>query len=106
GGAEARNRPARSAAPRPERRRPGRVDAGCQRAFEPGRNLCKTLRMPWDGWWATIRTMTFRFELLGTDGAARRGRLHTSHGGVETPVFMAVGTQATVKGMTPAQLDE
>ena len=39
--------------------------------------------------------MTFRFELLGTDGAARRGRLHTSHGGVETPVFMAVGTQAT-----------
>jgi queuine tRNA-ribosyltransferase len=50
--------------------------------------------------------MTFRFELLGTDGAARRGRLHTSHGTVETPVFMAVGTQASVKGMTPVQLDE
>jgi queuine tRNA-ribosyltransferase len=50
--------------------------------------------------------MTFRFELLGTDGAARRGRLHTPHGIAETPVFMAVGTQASVKGMTPAQLDE
>src|ERR1700712_4083381 len=49
--------------------------------------------------------MTFRFELLHSDGAARRGRLHTAHGAVETPVFMAVGTQATVKGLTPEQLD-
>jgi queuine tRNA-ribosyltransferase len=46
------------------------------------------------------------FELLHTDGAARRGRLHTAHGTVETPAFMAVGTQASVKGLTPAQLDE
>jgi queuine tRNA-ribosyltransferase len=47
----------------------------------------------------------FGFELLHTDGLARRGRLHTAHGSVETPVFMAVGTQASVKGLTPAQLD-
>ena len=50
--------------------------------------------------------MTFRFELLETDGKARRGRMHTTHGSVETPVFMAVGTQATVKGLTPQQLDD
>jgi queuine tRNA-ribosyltransferase len=50
--------------------------------------------------------MTFRFELKQTDGKARLGRLHTAHGSVETPVFMAVGTQASVKGLTPAQLDE
>jgi queuine tRNA-ribosyltransferase len=46
----------------------------------------------------------FRFELLQTDGAARRGRLHTAHGSVETPVFMPVGTQGTVKGLTPEQV--
>ncbi len=37
---------------------------------------------------------------------ARRGRLETPHGAVETPVFMPVGTQATVKAMTPAELEE
>ena len=46
----------------------------------------------------------FRFELLATDGAARRGRLHTAHGTVETPAFMPVGTQATVKATTPGVL--
>src|SRR5438445_4748251 len=46
------------------------------------------------------------FELLSTDGHARYGRLTTPHGVVETPMFMPVGTQATVKGLTPAQLDE
>ncbi|MBI4184135.1 MAG: tRNA guanosine(34) transglycosylase Tgt [Proteobacteria bacterium] len=40
------------------------------------------------------------FALLGTAGAARRGRLHTAHGTVETPAFMPVGTAATVKAMT------
>ena len=40
----------------------------------------------------------FSYDLLGTDGAARRGRLHTAWGDVETPVFMPVGTAATVKG--------
>ena len=48
--------------------------------------------------------MTIRFQVLQTDGAARLGRLETSHGTVETPVFMPVGTQATVKGLTPDQL--
>jgi len=45
-----------------------------------------------------------RFELLATDGATRRGRLSTAHGVIETPVFMPVGTQATVKGLTPEDL--
>ena len=42
----------------------------------------------------------FSFSLKTTDGAARRGRLTTAWGEVETPVFMPVGTAATVKGMT------
>jgi queuine tRNA-ribosyltransferase len=46
----------------------------------------------------------FCFELFAEDGAARRGRLHTAHGTVETPAFMPVGTAATVKAMTPAML--
>jgi len=44
------------------------------------------------------------FELIATDGAARRGRLTLAHGTVETPAFMPVGTVATVKGLTPADL--
>jgi queuine tRNA-ribosyltransferase len=48
--------------------------------------------------------MSIRFDLLHTDSQARRGRLHTSHGVVETPIFMPVGTQATVKGLTPDQV--
>jgi queuine tRNA-ribosyltransferase len=44
--------------------------------------------------------MTIAFELLGQDGAARRGRLLTAHGTIETPAFMPVGTAATVKAMT------
>src|SRR5437016_5825960 len=50
--------------------------------------------------------MSITFDLLTTDGTARRGRLTTTHGIVETPIFMPVGTQATVKGLTPAQLEE
>ncbi|RJO65869.1 MAG: tRNA guanosine(34) transglycosylase Tgt [Myxococcales bacterium] len=48
------------------------------------------------------------FELLHQDSrtAARRGRLRLTHGAVETPAFMAVGTQGTVKALTPAQLEE
>ncbi|HEX7200157.1 MAG TPA: tRNA guanosine(34) transglycosylase Tgt, partial [Dongiaceae bacterium] len=41
------------------------------------------------------------FELLARDGSARRGRLHTAHGTVETPAFMPVGTAGTVKAMLP-----
>ena len=43
----------------------------------------------------------FGFELLATDGAARRGRVSTAHGTIETPAFMPVGTAGTVKAMTP-----
>ncbi len=46
------------------------------------------------------------YELLATDGAARRGRLTLAHGVVETPVFMPVGTYGTVKAMTPRDLNE
>lgn len=46
-----------------------------------------------------------QFDFLGQDGAARRGRLHLSHGVVETPVFMPVGTYGTVKAMTPQELE-
>src|SRR4051794_14013895 len=49
---------------------------------------------------------SFHFQLLQTDGRARLGRLETAHGAVETPVFMPVGTQATVKGLTPQQVEE
>jgi queuine/archaeosine tRNA-ribosyltransferase len=45
-----------------------------------------------------------KFELLGTDGAARLGRITTAHGAVDTPAFMAVGTYGTVKAMSPAEL--
>ncbi len=44
--------------------------------------------------------MTLAYALLGSDGAARAGVLHTAHGTVETPVFMPVGTAGTVKAMT------
>jgi len=46
-------------------------------------------------------TAPFAFALLKTDGAARRGEIVTPHGRVQTPAFMPVGTQATVKGLTP-----
>jgi queuine tRNA-ribosyltransferase len=45
-----------------------------------------------------------RFELLATDGVARRGRLTTAHGVVETPAFMPVGTRAAVKSLSPEDL--
>jgi queuine tRNA-ribosyltransferase len=44
------------------------------------------------------------FEVLATDGAARRGRLRTPHGAVETPVFMPVGTRGSVKSLSPDDL--
>jgi queuine tRNA-ribosyltransferase len=50
--------------------------------------------------------MAVRFELLHVDKGtgARRGRLHTSHGTIETPVFMPVGTQGSVKAIAPDDL--
>jgi queuine tRNA-ribosyltransferase len=44
------------------------------------------------------------FTLLSTDGAARRGQLATPHGVIQTPAFMPVGTQGTVKAVSPAEL--
>jgi len=45
--------------------------------------------------------MSIGFEVFARDGSARAGRITTAHGVVETPVFMPVGTAATVKAMTP-----
>jgi len=52
--------------------------------------------------------MSAHFQLLKTDTAtaARRGRLQTLHGVIETPIFMPVGTQGTVKAVTPVHLRE
>ena len=50
----------------------------------------------------------FDFELLKKDPgtAARRGRLQTPHGTIETPIFMPVGTHGALKAMTPAQVED
>lgn len=47
-----------------------------------------------------------KFELLAKDGLARRGRISLQRGVIETPVFMPVGTAATVKGVRPQTVDE
>ncbi len=68
--------------------------AGSAGAADPGGGLGGGHRGP------------LRWELLATDGAARRGRLTTPHGLVETPVFMPVGTLGAVKSLSPAELTE
>ena len=45
-----------------------------------------------------------QFDLLKTDGKARRGRLDFERGSVQTPAFMPVGTYGTVKAMTPEEI--
>ncbi|SKC70177.1 tRNA guanosine(34) transglycosylase Tgt [Maledivibacter halophilus] len=52
--------------------------------------------------------MAIRYELIKEckQSGARLGKLHTPHGVIETPIFMPVGTQATVKSMTPEELKE
>ena len=47
-----------------------------------------------------------KYQLLKTDGKARRGRLTLNHGTVETPIFMPVGTYGSVKAMSPLELGE
>jgi queuine tRNA-ribosyltransferase len=47
-----------------------------------------------------------KFELLATDGQARRARMTLNHGVVQTPMFMPVGTYGTVKAMMPHELEE
>lgn len=54
----------------------------------------------------TKKNNNFHFEIIAEQGAARAGIFHTPHGVIETPVFAPVGTQATVKALTPAQLEE
>ncbi len=51
-------------------------------------------------------TSRFSFQVLKTEGRARWGKLTTPHGEIETPVFMPVGTSATVKSLTQEQLEE
>ena len=46
--------------------------------------------------------MALKFNLIATDGNARRGSVETAHGTFQTPAFMAVGTAATVKALTMA----
>jgi len=53
-----------------------------------------------------VRDFGLGYELLASDGAARRGRLTTAHGVVNTPAFMTVGTAGTVKGLTVEQVKQ
>lgn len=55
-----------------------------------------------------IMKQAITYELLHTDknSGARRGVIHTPHGDIQTPIFMPVGTQATVKGVNPRELKE
>ena len=64
--------------------------------------------LPWTDAAAKVDFMNGHFELRGSDRetGARLGCLRTRHGEVETPIFMPVGTQGTVKGLLPSQLEE
>src|SRR3712207_1368776 len=53
-----------------------------------------------------MKKLPVTYILESKDGKARTGRIQTPHGEIETPVFMPVGTQATVKAMTKEELDE
>ena len=53
-----------------------------------------------------MQTLPFEIQAVCPETGARAGLLHTAHGTIETPVFMPVGTQATVKGLTQKQLLE
>ncbi|HNR01730.1 MAG TPA: tRNA guanosine(34) transglycosylase Tgt [Anaerolineaceae bacterium] len=53
-----------------------------------------------------MEKIAFSFDLIKEQGSARAGVFFTPHGPLETPVFAPVGTQATVKAVTPAQLEE
>lgn len=77
--------------------------------FGRGGLSCRLIRFSMDNVTGSIQAAqdapVKHFELLsGGATQARRGRLHTRHGVIETPIFMPVGTQATVKAMTPQHL--
>ena len=62
---------------------------------------------PWSPLFVMPSSQAFRFHTESLSvGSARAGRFHTARGTVLTPAFMPVGTQGTVKGLTPLQLDE
>jgi len=52
-----------------------------------------------------VTASAFSFQVVARDGRARAGLLHTPHGTLATPLFAPVGTQATVKALTPDQLE-
>ena len=53
-----------------------------------------------------MEAITYELKHICKQSGARRGVIHTPHGDIETPVFMPVGTQSTVKSMTPEELKE
>ena len=53
-----------------------------------------------------MKNLPFTFEIEAQEGRARAGIFYTPHGNLQTPVFAPVGTQATVKSVTPAQLKQ
>lgn len=53
-----------------------------------------------------MEAITYEIKHICKQSGARRGVIHTPHGDIETPIFMPVGTQATVKSMTPEELKE
>src|SRR6218665_3990918 len=55
---------------------------------------------------ATIAPIMLKFDLLKTEGRARRGQMTLNHGVVQTPIFMPVCTYGTVKGVMPRSLEE
>jgi queuine tRNA-ribosyltransferase len=54
----------------------------------------------------SLSPVPFSFDIIAREGRARAGIFHTPHGDIPTPVFAPVGTQGTVKAVTPAQLHE
>jgi queuine tRNA-ribosyltransferase len=82
--------------PKPETR-PAAFGSGHGRGFSA---ISRDVDTPKQGGGETATPAPFAFRLLASDGHARRGEIATAHGPVATPAFMAVGTQATVKGLT------
>ena len=93
----------------PSRRRYAAAPPGCPRAAHRQCPPCRVPPCPSAPTPSSPRRERARsaltFEALARDGRARRGRLTTARGTVETPVFMPVGTRATVKGLTPPTLE-
>jgi len=72
----------------------------------PQNQLCDCLRSDFRACFAAMSALSFECLSKDATGFARRVRLTLPHGVIETPVFMPVGTQATVKSLTPADLTD